>query len=111
MDIPALLLQNWQNFMQIVGSVFEISGAYLMANHYLNAPKEQIPRLFISVLRWKDQGSDAEIERTVNRLRELSPERTIITIRGLAFISIGFFIQALSTIISMLLQVDFGGQN
>jgi hypothetical protein len=86
-----------KHLLQLAANLFELTGVMMMAGSLLSAvPFWQWPRvLFFSI--WRPGSADAKIAEVFGR----EAKRT--SLRGLAFISVGFLLQVLIVIFADLL--------
>jgi hypothetical protein len=78
-----------RDLLALVGSLAEITGAIMMANSYLGAARvRDWVRLILSALCRGDAA------RGAIQARELNEENGLLALQGLAFIVIGFTLQA-----------------
>jgi hypothetical protein len=83
---------HWAELLYVLGMVFELLGAYVVASKVLQIKLLQIPGLLIaSLVGTKGTAKTAE-------LMDLLTENPNDTFRGLAFISIGFVLKLVSEI-------------
>jgi hypothetical protein len=87
---------EWKSLFQLLGSLFEITGAFLMANIYLRVYKYQKILAIISAL-WR--GEKAEESTTI---AGIVPERRLSSLQGLSFIGLGFLLQAIPNVAEVL---------
>lgn len=85
----------WVLFLAVLGGVCELRGVLLMANRYLNTNsfRENLQGLFGSMVH-------AEITKDLAYGVEVSRENAMTTLRGLAYIAIGFSLTTAATLIS-----------
>ena len=89
----ALPWQRLPELLQLSGSVFEIAGVVLMANGLIGAvDRRGVVRTLLDALR---RGPRA---RGAVRMRELTPEDGLRALQGLAFVLVGFLLQATGTL-------------
>lgn len=87
--------------LQILGQVFEILGACLMANAYL-VVRGFWGKLWL-LLRLLPPGSSAWATIDLLQHKGFTKEQVHLTARGLSFIALGFLLQAISTL-TLLIQ-------
>ena len=88
-------MQTISTVLQLASAVCEISGVILMANSLLVTTRIGIIRLLFSALY---RGASA---RGIEFVPEQLEIRTV-SVQGLAFITLGFFLQAISAILSLI---------
>lgn len=81
--------------LNITAAALELLGAVLLANHYLTVRVKYIPSILFSAL-FKGRKAVAAAN-----LARLSPDDPKVSLRGLAFLSLGFFIQLISSVIQI----------
>ncbi|MFV2073459.1 MAG: hypothetical protein ACC742_12510 [Thermoanaerobaculales bacterium] len=93
-------MSHWlPSTLQLAGSVAEIIGIVLMANGLLSGIAwGGVLRTLIDAIR---RGPSA---RGAVRMSELGEENGLHTLQGLAFVLVGFVLQAVGTVLSMLVH-------
>lgn len=83
--------------LQLLGGLFEVAGVYLMASRLLSTTTvaSKVSALLSALLR----GRTASNAVTTS---ELNPEDKLRTLQGLAFIAVGFILQAVGNLIALL---------
>ena len=88
------------NILNIVAVSLELIGAIFLANHYLKVRTRKVPKVLFSAL------FGGEISKRAANLAQLADDDPIISLRGLAFLVLGFFVQLISNIVQMYLNLS-----
>lgn len=82
------------SLLQLTSSIFEVSGVFLMANSLTTVKKIDLPVLLASALVRGDAARAEDLIPTI--------EKKTIALQGLSFIALGFLIQGISVVLSLL---------
>jgi hypothetical protein len=86
---------HWSELLYILGLLFEIVGIYFMANRYINQPFWAIPLLILSSLFRGERATEAV------ELFNLSGDRTLLALQGLSFLTLGFVLRTIPSVIKL----------
>jgi hypothetical protein len=81
------------------GLVSEIIGAVLMARQFANVPWRQLTRVLLSAL------ARGETAQGIGRIAELSGEKPIEIVQGLAFVCLGISIKLFAELLELSLKL------
>lgn len=83
------------NVLNIIAASLELIGAVLLANHYLKIRARKIPKVLLSAL------FGGKISKKAANLAQLADDNPVISLRGLAFLVLGFLVQLISNFVQM----------
>jgi hypothetical protein len=95
-QIFTYLLNHWHALVYLLGMIFEIIGALLIANRYLNMPWWSRLGVLTSAVY------GGKLAQRAEAIAELSGERTKDALRGLGFLCLGFALRTLPSIAELL---------
>ena len=86
---------HWKDIAYLLGMVLEIIGAMMMANKYLNERPRDVLAILVSAIfgTRRAQGAAA--------IADMSGERFMLTLRGLALICAGFVLRTIPSIVHL----------
>jgi hypothetical protein len=90
------IINHWHALVYLLGMIFEIIGALLLANRYLNMPWWSRLGVLTSAVYGGKSAQRAEA------IAELSGESAKYAIRGLGFLCLGFLFRTLPSIAELL---------
>lgn len=85
--------------LQLIGGALALVGTFLVANIYLNVPTLSKPHALISALK---RGHTAKQIADGFDLTVETKKRILIVLQGLAFIALGFVLQAVGMVIAII---------
>lgn len=94
--------------LHIAGGVFEIFGIYLMANRYfvgVRVPRYWNSALFVIYILFSAVVGRSTAKNVATSAELGAPERHALTLRGLGFVGIGFFLQLVGNLVMLFLGV------
>lgn len=80
------------DLLQVVGLLLQLAGVLLMANGYTNFVHPGDLVALLSSALWRGKSA-----RGAAALQKLSQEKKLASLQGLAFVGLGFLVQALGT--------------
>ncbi len=89
-------ITHWRPAVYLLGMSFEIIGALMLANRYLNMPLWARLPVVISAIYYGKRAKQAEA------IAYLSDERGRVALRGLGFLVIGFIFRSLPSLAELL---------
>ena len=92
MPVFLYIIGHWKPGVYLAGMFFEIIGALMLANRYLNVRWWERLGILMSAIY---NGRKA---KSAKAIADLSEERTNVALRGLGFLSLGFFLRTLPSI-------------
>ena len=84
------------NVVQLCGIILEIIGVLFMANYFLQIRWYQIPKVVLTSFYRSGSGKSASV------ISDFTPEDKLTSLQGLSFLFLGFLIQGIAIIISLL---------
>lgn len=80
------------SILNMFAASLELTGAFFLANHYLKIRARNIPKVLMSSL------FRGRVSNLAANLSQLAGDDPVISLRGIAFLALGFTIQIVSSI-------------